>query len=148
VSVSRTLLTFYSFSARDRVRQIAVAHLGSRFPAARFIEPAQITQKVDASGTLVDLVVNAPPRVTELLGFAYATDAPAQDYVLVTIPLLLPALLLAVPPALALIARRGSRRRSRSGQCPTCGYDLRANVSGVCPECGAAGGGAAAYSAG
>ena len=28
------------------------------------------------------------------------------------------------------------RRRPKSWQCPTCGYDLTANVSGVCPECG------------
>jgi len=37
--------------------------------------------------------------------------------------------------------RRGARllramyRRSQ-GRCPLCGYDLRANVTGVCPECG------------
>jgi hypothetical protein len=28
------------------------------------------------------------------------------------------------------------RRRPESCQCPTCGYDLTGNVSGVCPECG------------
>ena len=27
-------------------------------------------------------------------------------------------------------------RRRRKGLCPTCGYDLAGNVSGVCPECG------------
>jgi hypothetical protein len=29
-----------------------------------------------------------------------------------------------------------SRRRPRAGCCPTCGYDLTGNASGVCPECG------------
>lgn len=38
----------------------------------------------------------------------------------------------AVRPALE------SRRRRRSGQCPSCGYDLTDNVSGLCPECGEA----------
>jgi hypothetical protein len=28
-------------------------------------------------------------------------------------------------------------RRSRRGQCPSCGYNLTGNVTGVCPECGA-----------
>ncbi|HEY3243575.1 MAG TPA: hypothetical protein VGM03_09510 [Phycisphaerae bacterium] len=36
-------------------------------------------------------------------------------------------------------ARRPLRRYRRRvhGQCPSCGYDLTGNVSGVCPECGA-----------
>jgi hypothetical protein len=28
------------------------------------------------------------------------------------------------------------RRKRRSRYCSICGYDLKANVSGVCPECG------------
>jgi hypothetical protein len=28
-------------------------------------------------------------------------------------------------------------RRIDHGQCPTCGYNLRGNLSGFCPECGA-----------
>jgi hypothetical protein len=28
--------------------------------------------------------------------------------------------------------------RERRGLCPTCGYNLTANISGICPECGAA----------
>jgi hypothetical protein len=38
----------------------------------------------------------------------------------------------------ALPAFLGRRRRARiaEGLCPTCRYDLTANVSGVCPECG------------
>lgn len=48
------------------------------------------------------------------------------------------ALLLLLPPAACLALampalRRG--RRVRRGQCPTCGYDLRA-TKGRCPECG------------
>jgi hypothetical protein len=27
-------------------------------------------------------------------------------------------------------------QRLRRGLCPSCGYDLRGNVSGVCPDCG------------
>ena len=39
----------------------------------------------------------------------------------------------------ATVRRRMARRRlSRIGLCPSCGYDLTANVSGVCPECGKA----------
>jgi hypothetical protein len=37
-----------------------------------------------------------------------------------------------------VVGRTQSRRRTRRGHCPKCGYDLTANVSGVCPECGQA----------
>jgi hypothetical protein len=30
------------------------------------------------------------------------------------------------------------RQRTRRGLCPSCGYDLTGNTSGVCPECGTA----------
>jgi hypothetical protein len=36
-------------------------------------------------------------------------------------------------------AGRKARRALRweaEGKCPTCGYDLRENQSGICPECG------------
>lgn len=32
--------------------------------------------------------------------------------------------------------RRLGIGRLNRGLCPSCGYDLRGNVSGVCPECG------------
>src|SRR4051812_41534060 len=74
----------------------------------RYIAPDQWGQKTAPDGTRVDVLLNPPPRVTNWVGFAFATE-PAQQYVLVTVPLLLPAVLLAVAPAAALIARR--RRR-------------------------------------
>ena len=37
------------------------------------------------------------------------------------------------------LVRWGKRtERVKAGLCPTCGYDLTANLSGVCPECGKA----------
>ena len=34
--------------------------------------------------------------------------------------------------------QRGRTRRLREGLCVVCGYDLRADETGVCPECGRA----------
>ena len=46
-------------------------------------------------------------------------------------------------PLYRSVARRRLRARERRNQhlrsldlCPSCGYNLRGNVSGVCPECG------------
>ena len=47
-----------------------------------------------------------------------------------------PAVLLPVGRLVSSMRRR-FRRRQRA--CPSCGYNLTGNVSGVCPECGTAG---------
>lgn len=52
----------------------------------------------------------------------------------------IPTLLLLLTPFWLLPsirARRAARMRA-TGLCTSCGYDLRANTSGVCPECGTA----------
>jgi hypothetical protein len=43
--------------------------------------------------------------------------------------------LLAIPPVIAAGLRIRSRLRHKPGQCPQCGYDLRATPN-RCPECG------------
>jgi hypothetical protein len=62
------------------------------------------------------------------------TTAPNWD---VTLPFWFPALLLPIPPVSWLARYLRKRRRARSGQCPACGYDLRASPD-RCPECGTA----------
>lgn len=49
---------------------------------------------------------------------------------------MLPAAVLPLCGAGRWWRRRRRSRRLRRGQCPSCGYDLTGNVSGVCPECG------------
>lgn len=60
---------------------------------------------------------------------------------LVKVPHWQVALLFAAPPLLWLVnrARHDSTRlnRTTAGQCPECGYDLRATTADRCPECGA-----------
>lgn len=56
----------------------------------------------------------------------------------ILLPYWLIAILFAFFPALYLAARIANKRRRRlkAGQCPACGYDLRATPD-RCPECGA-----------
>jgi len=48
------------------------------------------------------------------------------------------ACIFSVLPATWVVLRRARSRRIARRLCPTCGYNLTGNVSGVCPECGAA----------
>jgi hypothetical protein len=56
------------------------------------------------------------------------------------IPDWFPFVITSILPLVWIGIRKGAvaRSRRRSGQCPTCGYNLTANTSGVCPECGTA----------
>jgi hypothetical protein len=85
------------------------------------------------------------------LGFSFYTGThmldggPAEDadeagwttkstpYAVVGIPLLPVGIAIGAPGAFLLWRKRG--HRTLNG-CPTCGYNLTANISGVCPECG------------
>ncbi|MCB9867796.1 MAG: hypothetical protein H6816_14310 [Phycisphaerales bacterium] len=48
-----------------------------------------------------------------------------------------PYYLLAIPGVLIWSCAHVRKRKWRPGRCVSCGYDVRANVSGVCSECGA-----------
>ena len=52
------------------------------------------------------------------------------------IPLWAPMLALVAVPSARFLMHRIRGRLARAGQCPSCGYNLTGNVSGVCPECG------------
>jgi hypothetical protein len=52
-----------------------------------------------------------------------------------SVPLWLPAAVLAIPPLIWWSARVRLQRRRRAGRCQVCGYDLRATLD-RCPECG------------
>jgi hypothetical protein len=54
----------------------------------------------------------------------------------VIVSLWLPALASCFLPAWWLRGWRRSRRGRRRDHCPTCGYNLAGNTTGVCPECG------------
>lgn len=74
-------------------------------------------------------------------GFQCGADVEGERGVstrFILIPIAAIASLFALPPAAELwrmAHRRKSRRRQQAGQCPACGYDLRASKD-RCPECG------------
>jgi hypothetical protein len=61
----------------------------------------------------------------------------STSHVIIVVPLLLPAILFALPHLLVLRGHRELLRRRRLGLCLHCGYDLRTQPT-ICPECGAA----------
>ena len=58
---------------------------------------------------------------------------PFVDGRIVVIPLWMPLLVVGIPSVIGWLRSR----RHPLGHCPSCGYNLTRNVSGVCPECGA-----------
>ena len=79
-------------------------------------------------------VADAPTKGEGRLGFQwFAGDG--QNSRFFAVPYWALFLLTAALPALYLVLWRRGRRRSRTGLCPTCGYDLRATPE-RCPECG------------
>jgi len=55
----------------------------------------------------------------------------------ICVPLWLMTIVFAAYPAIVLVYRPlRTRLRVWRGRCPSCGYDLMGNQSGVCPECG------------
>ena len=113
----------------------SAAELWREVQAGRFI---QTPVYVLTPGAVVPGPANPPPRLSQFAGFAHATEPAVGTvhYRLFAIPLLYAAALLAVPPALWLVADVRGRRKHRAGLCARCGYDLRASP-GRCPECGA-----------
>jgi len=78
------------------------------------------------STPLLDAYLNAPLRFRpSTFGFMPDADIMVADWALFLISAGLAAYLLGNAP-----------RRSRSGFCSKCGYDLRGNDFGRCPECG------------
>jgi hypothetical protein len=51
---------------------------------------------------------------------------------LFVIPIWMPTVLIVI----TTISSFYLRSRRQAGQCITCKYDLRGNISGICPECG------------
>jgi hypothetical protein len=54
----------------------------------------------------------------------------------VTVPLWIPLIVVAVPTGVLWSADRRATRREMAGRCPTCGYDRSGLADAKCPECG------------
>jgi len=103
-----------------------------------YITPETITAGIGPAGRPVMRVKNVAPQVRGFAGVQLITEPAASGpppYRIIVIPLIYPALLLAVPPAAWLAVSLRRRRRLRAGRCRQCGYDLRASPD-RCPECG------------
>jgi hypothetical protein len=90
-------------------------------------------------GIRAGVMSTAPPRGTGFWaspvggGFlAWPQTFSSSSITVIALPLWMPFLAFAVP---SIIGWWRTRRRP-SSQCPSCGYDLTGNVSGLCPECG------------
>jgi hypothetical protein len=92
----------------------------------------------------VPLFASMLTRSRSFLGFSLASVPPGDTSSyrqmvplrVLVIPHAAAVALFAVGPAGLWYCRRISTRRRRTGQCPGCGYDLRATPE-RCPECGA-----------
>lgn len=80
------------------------------------------------------------PVLATLKNLATQHYSPPMQYwsIVIAYPLLIT--LFAMFPAAVLLKFSATRLRrhfrKKSGHCPSCDYDLTANISGVCPECG------------
>jgi 4-amino-4-deoxy-L-arabinose transferase-like glycosyltransferase len=83
------------------------------------------------------LVFTREPGNWPNIGFDYfAQDNDWVSARAIVLPYWLPVLLGAMIPGWTLVQYARRLRRVGDGCCPSCGYNLTGNTSGVCPECG------------
>ena len=123
------------FAVVDRRHDAPPATAGLAPAGAGFARLRILASVYDDSPASWRALWQRPTYAREFLGFQFLAGSSGGNYRVAALPMwaFLAAALL---PAAALLARwraRGVRRRR--GQCPRCGYDLRA-TPGRCPECG------------